>query len=99
MHRIKVEVFEDDRPLWSGDITPPLEVGRQAENDRQAMELQTLSNCSRLVIAPVTARGMPRKAIRIESPTRNEIRVINVHDKLPFTMGDGNQVLRPVMTT
>ena len=95
MHKLKVSVFEDDRELWSGEVLPPLEVGRQQESDPSAMELQNQVTYRRLVMAPVAARGIPRQAIRIESPTRSQMRVINVHTRLTFGIGDEGQLLPP----
>ncbi len=95
MHKLRVTVFEDDRELWSGDVVPPLEIGRQQESDPSAMELQNQVTYRRLVMAPVAARGIPRQAIRIESPTRDQLRIINVHTRLSFGIGDNGDVLPP----
>ncbi len=95
MHKLKVSVFEDNRELWSGEVLPPLEIGRQQESDPSAMELQNQVTYRRLVMAPVAARGIPRQAIRIESSTRSQMRVINVHTRLTFGIGDEGQLLPP----
>ena len=73
MHKLRVSVFEDDRELWSGEVLPPLEIGRQQETDPSSMELQNQVTYRRLVMAPVAARGIPRQAIRIESPNRSQM--------------------------
>ena len=95
MHKIRVSVFEDDRELWSGEVVPPLEVGRQQESDPSSMELQNQVSYRRLVMAPVTARGIPRQAVRIESPNRSQLRVVNVHTRLTFGIGDRGELLPP----
>ncbi len=95
VHKLRVIVFEDDRELWSGEVLPPIEVGRQQETDPLAMELQNQVSYRRLVMAPVSARGIPRQAIRIESPTRSQLRVINLHTRLTFGIGDDGELLPP----
>ncbi len=95
MHKLRVTVYEDDRALWSGEVLPPLEVGRQQETDPSSMELQNQLTFRRLVMAPVSARGIPRQAIRIESPTRAQMRIINVHTRLSFGIGDDGDLLPP----
>lgn len=95
MHKLRVSVFEDDRELWSGDVLPPLEVGRQQDSDPSAMEVQNQGSSRRLVMAPVSARGIPRQAIRIESLTRAQMRIINVHTRLTFGIGDEGSPLPP----
>lgn len=95
MHKLRVSVFEDDRELWSGEVLPPLEVGRQQESDPSAMELQNQVSYRRLVMAPVAARGIPRQAVRIESPNRSQMRVVNVHTRLTFGIGDEGELLPP----
>jgi adenylate cyclase len=89
VHKLRVIVYEDDRELWSGDVVPPLEIGRQQETDPSAMELQNQVSYRRLVMAPVSARGIPRQAIRVESPSRSQMRIINVHTRLTFGIGEG----------
>src|SRR5687767_3417080 len=59
------------------------------------MELQNQVTYRRLVMAPVAARGIPRQAIRIESPNRTQMRVINVHTRLTFGIGDEGVLLPP----
>lgn len=95
MHKLRVTVFEEDRELWSGEVSPPLEIGRQQEGDQSAMELQDQVAYRRLVMAPVAARGIPRQAVRIESPNRSQMRVVNMHSRLTFGIGDTGELLPP----
>jgi adenylate cyclase len=95
VHKLRVTVFEEDRELWSGEVSPPLEIGRQQEGDPSAMELQDQLAYRRLVMAPVAARGIPRQAIRIESPSRTQMRVVNMHTRLTFGIGDTGELLPP----
>ncbi len=95
MHNLRVTVFEEDRELWSGEISPPLEVGRQQEEDPLALELQDHVAYRRLVMAPISARGIPRQAIRIESLDETQLRVVNLHTRLTFTIGEAGALLAP----
>jgi len=98
LHKLRITIFEDDRELWSGEVVPPLEIGRQQESDPREMELQNQETYRRLVMAPVSARGIPRQAIRIESPSRTELVVKNIHTRLSFGIGDNGELIAPGQT-
>ncbi len=94
MRKLKISVFEDDRELWSGEAVPPVEVGRQESATGAALELSNQDDFRRLSIAPVTARGIPRRALRLEVSASMQLLVNNVHEKLSFIVGNGD-VLPP----
>ena len=66
-NKVEVSVFEGQSELWNGISRTPLEIGRQQEGDSSPIDLQDLVSSQRLVIAPVSARSIPRQALRIDS--------------------------------
>lgn len=87
MEKIEVSVWEGQTELWTGISKTPLEIGRQQDGDSGPLELQDLVSSQRLVIAPVSARSIPRQALRVESPTKGQIRISNIHPRLSFYVG------------
>lgn len=92
--KVQVIVFEGKEELWKGVSKTPLEVGRQQEGDAGPLDLQDLLTSQRLVIAPVSARSIPRQAIRIET-VDGKLQVINIHPRLSFYVGRQAQPLAP----
>ena len=93
--KVEVSVFEGSNELWSGVSRTPLEIGRQQEGDSSALELQDLVTSQRLVIAPVSARSIPRQALCIESGEGPGLRVTNIHPRLAFYVGSNSRPLGP----
>lgn len=92
--KVQVTVFEGNEELWNGTSKTPLEIGRQQEGDAGPLDLQDLVTSQRLVIAPVSARSIPRQALRIESGDQN-LRVTNIHSRLSFYVGKQAEPLGP----
>lgn len=92
--KVQVTVFEGQAELWNGISKTPLEVGRQQEGDAGPLDLQDLVTSQRLVIAPLSARSIPRQALRIETEGDN-LRVINIHSRLSFCVGKQAEPLGP----
>ncbi len=61
MQRVEIQVFESDQLLWKGVADAPVEIGRQQEGDASPLELQDQLSTRRMVIAPVSARSIPRQ--------------------------------------
>lgn len=95
MQKVEVSVWEGKTELWTGISKTPLEIGRQQEGDSGPLELQDLGASQRLVIAPVSARSIPRQALRVESPNERTIRVANIHPRLSFYVGTEAKPLGP----
>ena len=95
MQKIEISVWEGKTELWTGISKTPLEIGRQQEGDSGPLELQDLVNSQRLVIAPVSARSIPRQALRVESPVEGQLRVSNIHPRLTFYIGAQADPLGP----
>ncbi len=93
-NKVKVIVFEGKEELWNGVSKTPLEVGRQQEGDAGSLDLQDLVTSQRLVIAPVSARSIPRQALRIEAAGA-KLRVVNIHPRLSFYVGRQADPLGP----
>ena len=87
MEKVEVSVFEGQTELWSGICLTPLEIGRQQESDSGPLELQEIAGAHRLVVAPLSARSIPRQAISVESPEPGLLRVRNIHPRLSFYVG------------
>ncbi len=49
----------------------------------------------RLVIAPLAARAIPRRALRIESLDETTFQVSNIHARLSYLIGDDGRTLSP----
>ena len=96
--KVEVSIFEEQNELWSGVCKTPLEIGRQQEGDTAPLELQDLVSSQRLVIAPLSARSIPRLAIQIESSDDNKLRVTNIHSKMSFYVGNRAEPLGPSET-
>ncbi len=95
MHKVEISVWEGKTELWTGISKTPLEIGRQQEGDSAPLELQDLVSSQRLVIAPVSARAIPRQALRVESPSAGVLRVTNIHPRLSFFVGNEAEPLGP----
>jgi class 3 adenylate cyclase len=93
--KVLVSVYEGNAELWSGESRTPLEIGRQQEADSPAPDLQDLGNSQRLVIAPVSARAIPRQALRVDLTETGGLRVTNIHARLSFLTGNDNRPLGP----
>ena len=94
-NKIEVSVFDGNRELWNGISKTPLEIGRQQEGDSGPLELQDLVSSQRLVIAPLSARSIPRQALRVESSSDLKLRVTNIHPRLSFYIGQNVDPLGP----
>lgn len=94
VNKVQVIVFEGKEELWNGISKTPLEVGRQQEGDAGPLDLQDLVTSQRLVIAPVSARSIPRQALRIET-VGAKLRVTNIHPRLSFYVGRQAEPLGP----
>ncbi len=95
MQKIEISVWEGKTELWTGISKTPLEIGRQQEGDSAPLELQDLVSSQRLVIAPVSARSIPRQALRVESPSEGQLRICNIHPRLSFYVGTEAEPLGP----
>ena len=95
MQKVEVSVFEGNQQLWNGISKTPLEIGRQQEGDSGPLDLQDLVTSQRLVIAPVSARSIPRQALRVESSDTGHLRVVNIHSRLSFYVGTQADPLAP----
>lgn len=95
MQKVEVSVWEGKSELWTGISKTPLEIGRQQEGDSGPLELQDLVSSQRLVIAPVSARAIPRQALRVESPASGQLRICNIHPRLSFYVGTEAEPLGP----
>ena len=93
--KIEISVWEGQTELWTGISNTPLEIGRQQEGDSGPLELQDLVSSQRLVIAPVSARSIPRQALRVESPKTGQLKVCNIHPRLSFYIGTEAKPLAP----
>ncbi len=93
--KVKITVFEGSNELWFGISRTPLEIGRQQEGDSHPLELQDLVSSQRLVIAPLSARAVPRQALRVESSVGDQLRVTNIHPRLSFYVGKDARPLGP----
>lgn len=93
--RVLISIYEGNSELWSGESRTPLEIGRQQEGDSPAPDLQDLGNSQRLVIAPVSARAIPRQALRVEVNEAGGLRVTNIHSRLSFLAGKDHRPLAP----
>lgn len=85
--QVEVAVYEGDREVWRGLSRTPLEIGRQQDGEPSAPDLQNLGSGQRLVIAPVSARAVPRQALYVESLEDGGLRVTNIHPRLSFQVG------------
>ena len=93
--KVEVSVFDGKTEVWNGISRIPLEVGRQQEGDSGPLELQDLSTSQRLVIAPLSARTIPRQALMIDSSVDGRIQVTNIHPRLAFYVGSKTEPLPP----
>ena len=94
VNKVQVIVFDGKEELWKGISKTPLEVGRQQEGDAGPLDLQDLVTSQRLVIAPVSARSIPRQALRIDT-AGGKLQVTNIHARLSFYVGRQAQPLAP----
>ena len=93
--KVEISVFDGSQELWHGISRTPLEVGRQQDGDSGPLELQDLVTSQRLVVAPVSARSIPRKAVIVEAMHDAKIRVTNIHSRLAFYIGNQKTALPP----
>lgn len=95
--RVRIELFEDQHRLWAGEATLPLEIGRQEESGRPPLELQADRQPVRLVIAPLVARQVPRRAVRVEAvdTAAGRLQVANVHSRIAVTIAGRDEPLGP----
>lgn len=94
VNKVQVTIYEGDQELTTVVSKTPLEVGRQQEGDSGPLELQDLVTSQRLVIAPLSARSIPRQALRVES-VGEEFQVTNIHPRLSFYVGKQADPLGP----
>lgn len=98
VQKVEITVFEGTEEIWTGISRTPLEIGRQKEGDSGPMELQDLVSSQRLVIAPVSARAIPREALKVECDLDGTIQITNIHPRLPFYIGNPGAPLGPSET-
>ncbi len=72
----------------------PLEIGRQQEGDTDSIGLQDLATSQRLVIAPTSARSIPRQSLRLEW-NNGKMKLTNIHPRLSFYVGAQAEPLVP----
>ncbi len=94
MPKVEASIFEGSSLLWTGICQTPLEIGRQQEGDGDSMGLQDLGSGYRLVIAPVSARSIPRQALKVDSIDGN-LTIFNIHPRLSFYVGSQAEPLAP----
>lgn len=94
-YKVEVSVFEGTTELWKGVSKTPLEIGRQQEGDSSPVDLQDLVSSQRLVIAPVSARSIPRQALRVEASNDGQLQITNIHPRLSFYIGTQSDPLGP----
>lgn len=95
MQKVEVTVYEGEEKLWNGISRTPLEIGRQQDGDSGPLNLQDLVSSQRLVIAPLSARSIPRQAVRVEPTTDGKLRITNIHGRISFYVGDQAEPLGP----
>jgi adenylate cyclase len=94
-YKVEVSVFEGTTELWNGISKTPLEIGRQQEGDASPVDLQDLVSSQRLVIAPVSARSIPRQALRVDASAEGNLQITNIHPRLAFYVGTQADPLGP----
>lgn len=92
---IELAVFQGSETVWSGSTTTPLEIGRQQESDTGPLQLQSSARGQRLIIAPLSTRSLPRKAVRVDCTDAGELRVTNVHATMAFHIDPQAQPFAP----
>jgi adenylate cyclase len=93
--KIEVAVFQGAETIWSGVAKAPLEIGRQQETDSGSLQLQDSPSGQRLVIAPLTTRSLPRKAIQVDSTATGGLRLTNIHSAMAFHVEPPSQQFAP----
>lgn len=93
--KVEVIVFEGSEELWRGISKTPLEIGRQQEGDSSPIALQDLLSSQRLVVAPLSARSIPRQALRIDASAEGKLQITNIHPRLSFYVGTQADPLGP----
>lgn len=93
--KFEVTVSKNDCELWSGICRTPLEIGRQQDGDPSAMELQDLVTSQRLVMAPLSERSIPRRALRVDFCQTEGFTITNIHSRLTFYVGSEHWPLAP----
>lgn len=93
--KVEVSVYDGKTEMWNGVSRIPLEIGRQQEGDSGSLELQDLLTSQRLVVAPVSARSIPRQALMVDVGDGEMIRVTNIHPRLAFYVGSQTAPLPP----
>ncbi len=93
--KIELAVFQGSETVWSGSTVTPLEIGRQQESDSGSLQLQESALGQRLVIAPLSTRSLPRKAVRVDSTPNGELRLTNVHSTMAFHIDPPAQRFSP----
>jgi serine/threonine protein kinase len=92
--KVQVSVFDGCKELWKGMSRLPLEIGRQQEGDTDSIGLQDLATSQRLVIAPTSARSIPRQSLRLEW-NNGKMKLTNIHPRLSFYVGAQAEPLVP----
>lgn len=95
MSKVEVTIFDGKDEVWNGIAGTPLEIGRQQDGDSGPLDLQDLVTSQRLVIAPVSARSIPRQALIVNLGPDKRIQVQNIHQRLTFALGEDSQPLAP----
>lgn len=95
MQQVDLILWDGEQVLWSGVADTPLEIGRQQEGDSGLLEVQNLGGYYRLVIAPLSARTIPRQALRVEAPGGDLVQLRNIHSRLAFYVGAESTPLPP----
>ena len=93
--KIELAVFQGAETIWSGAAKTPLEIGRQQESDSGSLQLQDSPVGQRLVIAPLTTRSLPRKAIQVDSTANGGLRLTNIHSAMAFHVEPPSQQFAP----
>ena len=98
MKQVNVAVQSGEKSQKFQEVSLPLELGRQRQDEPDWLRLQNLGSLHRIAIAPLRATGVPRSAIRVELDGEG-IRVTNIHGRSSFvvmpelsTVGPGEQV-------
>ncbi len=74
-------LLKKDRPFFSESISEDFEVGRRQTDEPPEPSIhRSVKGILRLIVAAIDLRSFPRQLLRVEFVSRNQIKLINLHE-------------------
>lgn len=82
---VRIVVSDKGQPVFSGELTLPVELGRQGENEVEPFQFIKTGAIGRLVMAyALTEREVSRRHAKVEAAGEQTFKLTNISSQLPI---------------